>query len=126
MDPRSGYPIYLQIVEQIQRAVAVGRLTPGEQLPTVKQLASDLLVNPSTIARALRELEHLGIVDSLAGRGSWVRRDGATAAASRVAGDAVASALAAAVREARALGVDRTQLRDLFTSAVETWYRDDA
>ena len=57
VDPRSGVPIYLQIVEQVKRSVALGVLQAGEQLPTVKQLALDLTINPNTVARAYRDLE---------------------------------------------------------------------
>jgi GntR family transcriptional regulator len=125
VDPRSGYPIYLQIVEQVQRSIAIGTAVPGEQLPTVKQLAKVLVVNPSTVARALRELEHLGLVDSLPGRGSWVKTNGSTRAAERAVEETVAKSLADAVKDARALGVSVPRLRTLFAGAVLATYGDD-
>src|SRR5580700_251572 len=103
LDPSNGLPVYLQIVDQVRRAVAVGILKPGEQLPTVKQLASDLVVNPATISRALRELEHLEIVKSQSGRGCFVRADAAVGVAKTGARDVVQSTIDAAVREARSL-----------------------
>ncbi len=124
VDPRSGYPIYLQIVAQLQRAVAVGILTPGEQLPTVKQFASDLVVNPSTVARAMRELEHLGVIVSHAGRGSFVAQHAARTVAATAASETVAAALHAALKEARDLGLDATTARELFDDAFAALYEE--
>lgn len=125
VDPASGMPVYLQVVDQVRRAVAIGVLKPGEQLPTVKQLASDLVVNPATISRALRELEHLGIIRSLPGRGAFVRADAAAGVASSGARDVVGASIDAAIREARSLGVDESDLHDLFRRALDAWYRGD-
>jgi GntR family transcriptional regulator len=84
VDPRSGVPIYLQIVEQVKRSVALGILEAGEQLPTVKQLALDLTINPNTVARAYRELERDSVIETAPGRGSFVRGNG-SATSSRAA-----------------------------------------
>lgn len=70
--PGSGEPIYLQLVRQVKNAISTGVLRPGDQLPTVRQLATDLVVNPNTVARAYRELEHAGVLDNTPGRGSFV------------------------------------------------------
>lgn len=125
IDPRNGMPVYLQIVDQVRRAVAIGVLQPGEQLPTVKQIASDLVVNPATVSRALRELEHLEIVRSLPGRGAFVRPDAAAGVAKTGARDVVCAALDGAIREARSLGVDEVELREIFESSLDAWYRGD-
>ena len=66
-------PIYLQIVDQVRRAVALGAVRPGEQLPTVKAVAAELTVNANTVLRAYRDLEQAGIVASAQGRGTFVR-----------------------------------------------------
>jgi len=118
-------PVYLQIVDQVRRAVAIGVLKPDEQLPTVKQLASDLVVNPATVSRALRELEHLEIIRSLPGRGAFVRADAARGVAKSGARDVVSASIDAAIREARSLGVDESDLRELFQRALDAWYRGD-
>ncbi|HMD01533.1 MAG TPA: GntR family transcriptional regulator, partial [Candidatus Baltobacteraceae bacterium] len=76
VDPRSGVPLYLQLIEQVKRAVALGTLGPREQLPTVKALALDLTINPNTVARAYRELERDEIIETSPGRGSFVRSNG--------------------------------------------------
>ena len=120
-----GIPVYLQIVDQIRRAVGVGILKPGEQLPTVKQLSHDLVVNPATVSRALRELEHLEIVRSRSGHGWFVRDDAAAGVAATGARDVVQQALDAAVREARSLGVDEPDLQALFAGSLDAWYRGD-
>ena len=125
VDTRSGYPVYLQIVEQVRRAVAVGVLVLGEQLPSVKQISSDLVINPATVSRSLRELEHLGIVESLPGRGAFVRVDATPAVAASAAGDVVRGQLEAAVREAHTLGVAATEVRKLFIDAIDASYSNN-
>lgn len=125
VDPGSGLPVYLQIVDQVRRAVAIGVLKPGEQLPSVKQLASDLVVNPATVSRALRELEHLEIVQSIPGRGAFVRNDAAAGVAKTGARDIVSVAIEAAIREARSLGVSESDVRELFKRSIDAWYRGD-
>ncbi|HTD35980.1 MAG TPA: GntR family transcriptional regulator [Candidatus Limnocylindrales bacterium] len=126
VDPRSGVPIYMQIVEQVKRSVALGVLVGGEQLPTVKQLALDLTVNPNTVARAYRELERDQIIDTAVGRGSFVRGNGAATSSSAAAGDVVSRALAQAVREAKSVGLQPEQIRSLFEAALTRWFRENA
>lgn len=69
---QSSVPIYQQIVEQVKHSVASGRLKPGDELPTIRALAQRLLVNPNTVARAYRELEVEGLVNSRVGQGTTV------------------------------------------------------
>ena len=72
ISPSDGVPIYQQIVNQLKYLAASGRLEPGEQLPAVRKLAEQLLVNPNTVARAYRELETDGVVASRRGAGVFV------------------------------------------------------
>lgn len=72
LDPRSHAPIYLQIVEQVKHLVAVGRLKSADQLPTVRQLAVELRLNPNTVARAYAQLAEEGIISTQQGRGTYV------------------------------------------------------
>jgi len=72
LDPRSGVPFYKQIILQIEMAMADGRLTTGDQLPTVRGLAVELQVNPNTVARAYNELEIRGLVISQQGTGTFI------------------------------------------------------
>jgi GntR family transcriptional regulator len=123
VDPRSGVPIYLQVVEQIKRSVALGILAAGEQLPTVKQLALELTVNPNTVARAYRELERDEVIETAVGRGSFVRRDGESDSP-RVAAEIAGAALDVALREAKSVGLGAEHVRNLFETALQRWFTD--
>jgi GntR family transcriptional regulator len=72
LDPRSGVPVYRQIIDQIVAGLAAGSLRPGDQLPTVRQLAVDLAINPNTVIRAYRELEIRGVLDTQQGSGTFI------------------------------------------------------
>jgi GntR family transcriptional regulator len=73
---QDGVPIYLQVMQQIKYLVASGRLGPGEELPSIRALAEQLLVNPNTIARAYRELEVAGVVEKRRTAGTYVAESG--------------------------------------------------
>jgi len=72
LDLKSGVPFYRQIIDQVKSSIATGRLEPGNRLPTVRQLAVDLSVNPNTVSRAYTELELTGLVDTHMGSGTFV------------------------------------------------------
>jgi GntR family transcriptional regulator len=72
LDPAGGVPYYRQIIMQVEMAIADGRLTVGNQLPTVRALAVNLQINPNTVARAYSELEIRGIVDTQQGTGTFI------------------------------------------------------
>jgi GntR family transcriptional regulator len=72
LDLKSGVPFYRQIIDQIKTAIALGELGPGDRLPTVRQLAVDLSVNPNTVSRAYMELELTGLVETQMGSGTFV------------------------------------------------------
>ena len=74
IDPKSGVPFYRQVIEQVKFGIARGDLGPGDRLPTVRQLAVDLSINPNTVIRAYREMEIEGVVDSHQGSGTFVSR----------------------------------------------------
>ncbi len=126
VDPRSGVPIYLQLIEQVKRSVALGILQAGEQLPTVKQLALDLTVNPNTVAKAYRDLEREGVIETAPGRGSFVRADGAEGSSRAAAGDVARDAIERAVREAKSVGLRRSDVRDLLEQALNHWLPEEA
>ena len=71
-NPSSGVPIYLQLMEQVKHAIETGALRPGEQLPSIRPLAEELVVNPNTIAKAYRELAHAGVIELRQGAGAFV------------------------------------------------------
>jgi GntR family transcriptional regulator len=72
IDPRSGVPIYRQIIEQVKFGISRGDLVSGDQLPTVRRLAVELSVNPNTVIRAYREMEIEGVLETQQGSGTFV------------------------------------------------------
>ena len=74
IDRRSGVTPYMQIVQQTRHAMRLGLLVPGDKLPTAREVVATTAVNPNTVLKAYRELEHEGLVDSRAGVGAFVRR----------------------------------------------------
>src|SRR5215471_8437082 len=70
---KSGKPVYLQVVDQIKAAAAAGTMQPGESLPSIRPLAETLRVNRNTIAKAYTELESQGVIETIAGKGCFVR-----------------------------------------------------
>jgi GntR family transcriptional regulator len=75
-NPTSGVPIYVQIMEQIKHAVETGALRPGDQLPGIRSLAETLVINPNTVAKVYRELEHEGVLDLRHGMGAYITDKG--------------------------------------------------
>ncbi len=73
LDFKSGKPVYLQVVDQIKAAAASGALKPGEPLPSIRPLAEQLRLNRNTVAKAYTELEGQGIIETVAGRGCFLR-----------------------------------------------------
>jgi GntR family transcriptional regulator len=76
LDPRSGVPTYLQLVQQVEQALRLGLLRPGDQLPTVKDVVGSLAINPNTVLKAYRELDRAGLVETQRGRGTFVAPGG--------------------------------------------------
>ena len=72
LDLQSGMPVYRQIIDQVTGGMAAGALKPGDQLPTVRQLAVDLTINPNTVVRAYRELEIRGVLETQQGTGTFI------------------------------------------------------
>jgi GntR family transcriptional regulator len=125
VDPRSGVPIYLQVIEQIKRSVALGVLGAGEQLPTVKQLALDLTINPNTVAKAYRELERDGVIETAPGRGSFVKSNGVAETSRAAATDVARVAFETAVREAKSIGLGADDVRALAQAAIDRWFVEE-
>src|SRR6266545_1478487 len=72
LDLRSGVPVYRQIIDQVLTGIAAGMLSGGKQLPTVRQVAVDLAINPNTVVRAYRELEIRGVIETQQGTGTFI------------------------------------------------------
>ena len=73
INPSSGIPLYLQLMEQVKHAIETGALREGDRLPTIRKVAEDLVMNPNTVVRAYRELEHEGVLELRHGSGAFIR-----------------------------------------------------
>jgi GntR family transcriptional regulator len=116
LDPSGATPIYQQVVEQVQRRVAMGTLLPGDPVPSVRQLALELTINPNTVARAYLELEYQGILHKRQGQGTYVS-PGAVEALRREGAQLVAVLLARAVADAALFGIPLSELDALYRQA---------
>lgn len=125
LDLHSGVPVYRQIMDQVRGAIASRSLADGDQLPTVRQLAVDLEINPNTVVRAYRELEFGGLIETHQGTGTFIsaqkmkRRDAERERQlAQIVGDCVARAGAAGftvdelIEELRELSKDTARRRD--------------
>ena len=112
-NPASGVPIYLQLMEQVKHAIEIGALRPGEQLPAIRPLAEELVINPNTVAKAYRELEHEGVIELRHGAGAFVSRNARPKQLTDklLAGQAI---VADAVERLRARGLSAEEIRRLF------------
>ena len=117
VDTHSGIPMYVQLIEQIKHALAVGTLSPGDSLPTVRELAGELSIAPNTIVKAYNELQHMGLIESRPGRGTVVVGEAEeTLRAQQI--EALKQRLSALVRDASSLGLSAEELRACFERAV--------
>ena len=117
LNPASAVPVYIQLMEQVKHAVETGALRPGDQLPGIRKLAESLVVNPNTVAKAYRELEHAGIIELRQGSGAFISDDWLV----RVETGAIRRGQAivrGAVRQLRAVGLDQEEIRRLFESEL--------
>jgi GntR family transcriptional regulator len=105
----SGVPAYLQIVEQVRQALRLGRLEPGDRLPTVREVAAALAINPNTVLKAYRELEHEQLVEGRHGLGTYVV--GSLAGPSPGTLDGLRTRLETWVGQARAAGLSPEHIR---------------
>ena len=125
LDASSGVPFYRQVIDQVLLAVADGRLKPGAQLPTVRQLAVDLSVNLNTVAKAYREMEIRGIVETQQGTGTFIATR-ATDARSREKKKARAALVDRFLANGEALGIPMADLVDAVVERAESARRRQA
>ena len=117
LNASSGVPLYVQLMEQVKHAVETGALRPGDQLPTIRALAQELVMNSNTVVRAYRELEHEGIVELRHGLGAFISPSvSARGKVMRQAQYIVESA----VERLRSLGVTEQEIRRLFESELSS------
>ena len=110
-NPSLGVPIYLQLMEQVKHAIETGALRPGDQLPGMRPLAEELVINPNTVAKAYRELEREGVIELRHGAGAFVSASAAPRKTDKVR--AAQAVVAAAIERLRARGVTDEEIRRL-------------
>ncbi len=123
LDERSGVSPYLQLVRQVRQAMRLGLLSEGDQLPTVKEVVGTLAINPNTVLKAYRELEHEGLVSPRPGVGTFVTAtlaDGSLAAHGALRQD-----LRRWLTKARKAGMDDESIEALFMTTFRTAARED-
>ena len=121
LDGRSGVSPYLQLVQQVRQALRLGLLREGDQLPTVKDVVATLAINPNTVLKAYRELEHEGLVAARPGVGTFVTRT--LADESLAAHGPLRRDLERWLAQARAAGLDDDSIEALFRSTFRAAHR---
>jgi GntR family transcriptional regulator len=121
LDFRSHVPIYVQLVDRIKHLVATGVLQPGDQLPTVRQLAADLRVNFNTIARAYRMLDESGVISTQQGRGTYVLEPMPPERAQRLRRAALEELARSIIKEADRMGFDPDEVAEAYEEMMEIW-----
>lgn len=123
IDPDSAVPIYLQIVHSVKHQVATGRLKPGEQLPTVRELSTDLRINPNTVARAYDQLDKDIVITTQQGRGTYVRERPDNVHLSRIRQEHLQGLMDGVVSKALSMGYTSEEVRQAFDAEITRWAR---
>ena len=121
LDFRSHVPIYTQLVDRIKHLVASGALGPGDQLPTVRQMAAELRVNFNTIARAYRILDEEGVISTQQGRGTYVLEPMPPEKASRLRNAALEGMTRSFLEHAHQVGFKPDEISMLLDELIDTW-----
>jgi GntR family transcriptional regulator len=116
LDPGSGVPTYLQLVHQVEQALRLGYLTPGDQLPRIKDVVGSLAINPNTVLKAYRELEYRRIAAGRPGQGTFVQAAPAVVPLAELTG--LRNSLLGWLQAADAAGLDTDGMAALFTAAL--------
>jgi len=117
VDAAGGRPIYEQIVMQVTYAVAAGSLRAGDPVPSVRELAAELLVNPNTVARAYRELQAEGVLEARRGLGLYVT-NGAPNRSEKARTRLIGEQFKQLIREATEAGLSKKEIRDLASKTL--------
>jgi len=121
LDFRSGFPIYTQVMDQIRQMVSSGELQQGDQLPTVRQLATELRVNFNTVARAYRLLDEAGLISTQHGRGTYIWETPSEETLQRLRKEGLQGLTQRYLEEASHLGVSAEEIWGAFEKQYHTW-----
>ena len=124
IDFRSGLPIYIQIVNQVQAQVAGGILKPGDQLPTVRALAEELRVNFNTVARAYRILDEARIISTQQGRGTYITEIPPPQVTEKLRKESLEALTQRYISEAMRLDFSRDEITEIIKNQLKTWKGD--
>ena len=124
LDPTSGVPTYLQLVRQVEHALTLGYLIPGDQLPKVKDVVASLAINPNTVLKAYRELEHKGLTVGRPGQGTYIEATLSVEPLREQA--ALTRRLVRWLDAASAAGLDQEGVTALFTNALHGQAKRDS
>ena len=124
LDPNSGVSYYVQLIQQVRQALEFGILKSGDKLPTVKEVVAQVALNPNTVLRAYRDLEHDGLVVSRPGVGTFITNSIPTAVAP-ASYHTLRADLERWIRKARTHGMDDTRLAGLFAHVLRANAEDD-
>jgi GntR family transcriptional regulator len=116
INPQSGVPMYLQLIEQVRHAIESGALRPGDQLPGIRKVAEDIVMNPNTVAKAYREMEHAGLIVLRHGAGAFVADHHQAVSARAV--QRARTVVQRAVSTLRDMGLDEGAIRRLMESEL--------
>jgi GntR family transcriptional regulator len=125
LDFRSGQPIYLQIASQIRQKVANGELKPGDQLPTVRQMAIDLKINFNTVARTYRMLDETGLISTQHGRGTYIWEPDSPEIGQRLRQVGIEVLARRFLRAAQQQGYTTEEVRIAFNELMADWQQGD-
>lgn len=124
LNPANGVPLYLQLIEQVKLHIATGTLKAHDELPSVRAVAGEYLINPNTVARGYRELEQEGIIYKRRGMGTYVAEK-AVGMGKKEKARIVSEMLQKALVQAAELGLDTKQMRRLFDQSIAPFEKED-
>ena len=121
LDFRSGLPIYIQIMNQIEQQVSGGRLKPNDQLPTVRALASELRINFNTVARAYRLLDEAGVISTQQGRGTYILAKPPPEVAKKLRQETLEALARQYIGEAKRMDFSDAEINQMARDQLKSW-----
>ena len=122
LEPKSDIPLYRQLMAQVRAMIASGKLCAGDRLPSVRELAVDLRINPNTVARAYRDLDQMGVLETRGASGSFVS-NGQVMLSRKRCEEEYRVKLSEALGAAAGLGIDPDLARELFDELADEFFR---
>ena len=125
IDPDSSVPIYIQIEDSIHSLIAAGQIQPGEQLPTIRELAADIRVNLNTVARAYFELDREGVISTQRGKGTFVSGVPDQKQIEKKRQKLLYSIIESTLKEASNLGYSIDEIKKTFQDQMKNWFSEN-